>query len=498
MGTCRWRSILSHMMFATIDFLVHTRFRASSVLLAAAVGVMISPGCVSAEPREDLPFADPPAFSQADGIPASQRWWENFADPDLSPLIESALADNFSLTAVYERIHEARAIAGIQASALSPSLDATAGLSVSDGGEQDAQGSIALGLEATYEIDLWKRIQSSVRIEQLEAFATEADYQAAAVMLSASIASALYGHAEATLQLALLDSQLQTNRDVLEVIEERFAIGQSGSADVLRQRQLVEATMEQQVTTRASIDLFEHQIHALLGIPPQLDMSMRVPAQLPQLPPLPDVGLPAELLRRRPDVRAAYLRLESADAAVASAIADQYPRLSIGAVFTTAAENPSGLFDSWVASLGAQLIAPLVDGGLREQEVARTVSIRRRRVAEYGEAVLTSFREVEDALALERHQVNRINSIKRQLEFANSTYAELRNQYLNGAADFIDVLIALRDQQDLERSVLSARLEQIQYRIALHRAIAGGFMPPVENPDHDTMNNNDALDGAPQ
>ncbi len=430
-----------------------------------------------------------------DGVRLSELWWVDLGDPYLDAVIESALTNNFTLSAAYERIAEARAIAGIESAARSPMLDGEAGLSLSDGGDTDGQSEITLGLVAAYEIDLWDRIRSRIRVEELEASATAADYQAAAVSLSAEIAQAVYGHAEASLQLALLESQLQTNSDVLTVIEERFAIGQSRSADVLRQRQLVEATLEQQITTRSSIEVLEHQILELLGIPAQAETSMEFPTELPQLPPLPDVGIPAALLARRPDVRAALLRLESADADVAAAVADQYPRLNLGAAVSVAAENPSGLFDAWLASISAQLVAPLIDGGRRSQEVARSVAVRRQRVAEYGDAVLISFREVEDAIALERNQAQRIRSLEKQLGFASSTSAQLRNQYLNGAADFIDVLVSLRDEQELERSVLSARLEQIQLRISLYRAIAGGFMH-TPNSEPSGMNQEDAMDGG--
>lgn len=434
-----------------------------------------------------------------DGVRLSEQWWVDLGDPHLDAVIESALTNNFTLIAAYERIAEARAIAGIERAAQSPTLDGEAGLSLSDGGDTDGQSEITLGLVAAYEIDLWDRIRSTIRVEDLEASATAADYQAAAVSLSAEIAQAVYGHAEASLQLALLESQLRTNSDVLTVIEERFAIGQSRSADVLRQRQLVEATLEQQITTRASIEVLEHQILELLGIPAQAGTSMEFPTELPQLPPLPDVGLPAALLARRPDVRAALLRLESADADVAAAVADQYPRLNLGAAASVAAENPSGLFDAWLASISAQLVAPLIDGGRRSQEVTRSVAVRRQRVAEYGDAVLMSFREVEDAIALERNQAQRIRSLEKQLGFASSTSAQLRNQYLNGAADFIDVLVSLRDEQELERSVLSARLEQIQFRISLYRAIAGGFMhTPNSEPSkvNKDANKEDAMDGG--
>ena len=281
--------------------------------------------------------------------------------------------------------------------------------------------------------------------------------------------------------------QLETNRSVLQVLENRFAIGQSRSADVLRQRQLVEATMEQRIIEAANRELIEHQVFVLRGTPPQGELAaaeaagesrllFEPPPRLPNLASLPAVGLPADLLERRPDVRAALARIAAADAAVAVAVKDRYPRIDLAAAIGTAGEKPSDLFRSWIGSLAAQIVAPLFDGGLRRQEVERAAAERRQRLAEYGETVLVAFQEVEDALVLERRQSDQISSLDSQLALADSTVTELRNQYLNGAADFIDVLTALRDQQALERNRLEARLLRTEARIALHRAIAGGFV----------------------
>ncbi len=452
-----------------------TRWALQPVVAIAAVLAVIA-GCATPVPPQTLPLRDAPPLSETSGLPRASSWWEDFEDPALAAFVEEALSSNFSLRVASERLREARALAGQALAAKSPALDIQADGAERDGSEIDREGEVGLSLLASYEVDLWGRIRAEVRAERLEAAASVEDYEAAAVTISAEVARAVYRLTEGSSQLALLERQLQTNRDVLEVIEGRFSIGQSGAADVLRQRQLVEATVEQQIVTRSSIELLEHQLSVLLGAPPQRELAIARPTSLPALAGLPEVGLPAELLQRRPDVRAAWLRLQSADASVAAAVKDQYPTLKLGAALQTSAESPSGLFDTWLGSLTAQILGPIVDGGRRRRAVERTVAVRRQRLAEYGEAVLASFLEVEDALALERRQTRRIESLEKQLALAKTTYVELRNQYLNGAADFIDVLAALREQQQLERSVLAARLLLTEHRIALHRALAGGFL----------------------
>ncbi|MGP1272931.1 MAG: efflux transporter outer membrane subunit [Phycisphaerales bacterium] len=432
-------------------------------------------GCVAKPPREELPLADVPAFSASGEGARLDRWWEGFNDEDLSRRIEAALADNFTLESAWERLQAARASVATEAAVRRPTLDGTGEVSLEDGSEVDRRSRVGLGLEASYEVDLWGRIRKTVEAERLRADATALDYRAAAISLSAETAIAWLELIEARHQLTLISSQIETNETVLEVLELRFAVGQSGAADVLRQRQLVEATREQAVTVLTRIDLLEHRLAVLEGRPPQDTGIGGDTPSLPSLGLMPAVGLPADLLLRRPDVRSVLLRIEAADRDVAAAVRDQYPRIDLLAAAATVAENPGGLFDAWLASMGAQLIAPLYDGGRREAEIDRRVAIRRQLVAQYGQTVLDALAEVEDAMANERRQSERLDRLETRLDLAERTYAQLRTEYLNGVTDFIDVLTALEDQQRIERDLLAARLDRLLFRVTLHRAIAGGF-----------------------
>lgn len=454
-------------------------------------------GCAAPAPRQPLPLQGAPAFTRSGEAPMPNRWWAAFDDERLNERIETALSNNFTLAIAWERLQEARAIARREQAALAPTVDG-----LISGGVRDESGAshttdITLGLSASYEVDLWGRIRSMVEAERLRLQATDEDYRTAAITLSAQVALTWYQLAESRLQLALINSQVETNLAVLDVLERRFGVGQSGSADVLRQRQLVEATREQAIITQARIEVFEHLLAVLEGRPPQ-GAEVTPDPTWPVIPALPSTGLPAELLERRPDVRSAFFRLEAADADVASAVADQYPRIDLAAAISTSAENPSRLFESWLTSLAGQVVAPLYDGGRRRAEVERTVAVRRQSLFDYGQIVLDAFQEIEDALTLEFHQVRRIRSLSEQLRLATATYRQLRTQYLNGAADYLDVLAALQGQQQLERTRLTAELERLAFRIDLYRALAGGFDTPRDwddpNPYDDTSV---VLSGAP-
>ncbi len=456
-----------------------SRWPRAALLIAGAV-CALALACAHAPPRPELPLQAPPPFSASGSATQGAEWWTEFHDADLNERIEGALESNFSLLGAWERLSEARAIVRVERAALFPQVDGTAGAGVRDGSDVDDETELSLGLGASYEVDLWGRVRASVDAERLRAAATAADYRAAAITLTGEVASAWYQLAEARSQITLIGSQIETNETVLDVLEKRFAVGQSGSADVLRQRQLVEATREQLVVARARLEVLEHLLAVLEGRPPQGSGMVAQPDGLPRVPEVPATGLPSELLARRPDVQAALLRIEAADQDVAEAVRDQYPRIDLVAAVSTTAENPSGLFDRWLASLAAQLVAPLYDGGRRRAEVERQAAARRGLLAEYGQVTLTAFQEVEDALVQERYQVERIARLEAQLTLAESTYEQLRTQYLNGSADFIDTLTSLREGQQLERDVLSARLDRVLFRISLYRALAGGFPTPME------------------
>jgi NodT family efflux transporter outer membrane factor (OMF) lipoprotein len=441
---------------------------------------------------------DVPPFSVSGSAVSSDRWWTVFEDDELDARVQAALEGNFSLAAAWERLRESRAIVRRQRADLFPLLDGIAGAEAAEGSGADSETSVFLGLEASYEVDLWGRVESEVEAERLRASATAEDYQAAAISLSAEVALAWYELTTARLQLELLASQVETNEKVLEAIESRFATGQSGSADVLRQRQLVESTREQLIVFRSAISVLEHRLAVLEGRPAQ-SVAVVSEAKLPSIPEMPRIGLPSELLLRRPDVRSSMLRLRAADSDVAVAVSEQYPRINLAASLRTTDENGSDLIRDWVASLSGQLVAPLLDGERRRAEVERTEAVRRQLLAEYGQSVVVAFQEVEDALAQEAQQIDRIDSLETQLELAKKTYEQLRSQYLNGAADFIDVLIALREQQAIERSLLTANLDRLSFRIALYRSLAGGFETSreesiVERPEEDALQG-DGTDG---
>lgn len=444
------------------------------LIALSGIAVIILAGC-GTQKEIDAPVEIPDTFSESGTQLVPDQWWTSFDDERLNAAIDTAMQSNFNLLTAWERLRAARAVVDRESSALFPDLEASATGEVnrfSDHSQDSEQ--IQLGLSSVYEIDLWGRIQSSIDAEQYRAQATLLDYETAALTLSAEIARAWYRLADAQNQLQLIEEQIETNMTVLELIKNRFAIGQVQSVDVLRQQQLVEATREQKTYAEARLQVLRHQLAVLLGKTPQNGTPYR-PVDLPELSPLPDAGIPTDLVRRRPDVQSAYASLLASDRDLATAISNQFPRLTISASATTAADNAGSLFENWALSFAGNLLAPIFYGGQLRAEVNRNEAVKQQLLYEYGQTILISFREVEDALVQEKTQVQSIQSIERQVELATRAYEQLRVQYLNGGGNYLDVLTALDGIQQLRRDLLSARLTLVEYRIALYRALAGSF-----------------------
>jgi len=457
-----------------------SQFRLATWMLIALLQLSVV-GCAGKESAVTLPTQAPPPFSESGKAPLQSLWWTTFDNPELDQHVDVALRGNFDLAGALQRILQAQSVARREASDLWPDVDgiASAESSVNTDGPNTARW--VLGLDAAYQVDLWGEIGSRVDAQWLRASATEADFHVVALTLSADVARTWFALIEANAQLELLDEQIRTNLTGLELQEARFGLGQIRSADVLRQRQLVESTREQRIVVLSRIEVLEHLLAVLQGQPPQ-ETNYSPGTKLPELPPLPTTGLPSDLLNRRPDIRRDFLALWAADRDLASAVSAQYPRLNLGASITTVAESPENLFREWVFSVAGQLIAPLVDGGQRRAEVDRNVATVRLRFTEFSQTVLIAYQEVEDALALERYQLERIEKLETQAKLAHQASLQLREQYLIGETEYLDVLSSLQQEQSLQRNVLSARLDLILNRIALYLALAGDFNPQQAYP----------------
>ena len=456
------------------------KYRILRIFIMLAICVISTSSCIQRHENYSAPPVDfPDQFSLSGDRKAETLWWLELKDPQLVTLIEHAFSDNFSLLIARDRLAETRATARRAGAILRPTVDTGVnGATRENYQTETSTNTLLLELAASYEIDLWGRLAATSDAAVLDTQATQADLQTAATTIAAEVAQTWYRIVETRLQIQLVQKQKETNDHVLELITARFRAGQIGAADVLQQRQLIETNRAELAGLSRNLRLAQHQLSLLLGEPP----GIYTPPEsllLPSLPPLPETGLPVDLITKRPDIRSSYFQLQAADKRVASAIADKLPRLSISAELYTSGSRASDLFNNWFTTLVANLAAPLIDGGQRQAEVEKRQAIARQLLNHYGQAIIQAIGEVEDALIQEKTQIEIVKSLNIRLELAAQTVKHVTIRYRSGVEDYQRVLLALLSHQELQRKIIESTLLLVNYRISLYRAL-GGNIPVTE------------------
>jgi outer membrane protein TolC len=265
---------------------------------------------------------------------------------------------------------------------------------------------------------------------------------------------------------------------------------------VYQQKQVVENVKAEIPLVEEEEQLALHQLAVLLGKPPRtkLDISR---SELPQLPPLPPTGIPADVLSARPDVRAAGLRIKASDWQVAAARANRLPALSLTARGVFGDGNFDVLFDSWLLTLAGNLTAPILDGGRRAAEVDRTRAVVDQDLAIYRDTVLQAVKEVEDALVSEAKQREHLEGLQKVIEAARRALEQAGLRYQRGLNDYLPVLTQLLTVQGLERDIIRREASLINARIGLYRALGGTWVNDLRPPSQSATNRYLIPDGSP-
>ena len=448
------------------------------LILASAVFLFACAHVVEPEPAQ-LGIAIPETYSLYDGsVPTPDRWWEEFGSEELNLLVSETLQGSPTLRISLARLEQSRAQAVIAGAGKVPDLTLNAGISetrrsVNDKTITDRSENISLA--STYEIDFWGRVKAQHRSALLELEASQEELYTAAITLASEVTLKWLETISVRQQLALLDKQLQTNRTILELLELRYLKGFATALDIYQQRQILAETVAAIPIPEARLQTLTHEIAVLAGKLPLTDMGLKA-TLFPEIVELPVLGVPADLLARRPDVMTAGLKLRAAEGQVAVARANRLPAVNLSASAGIGSDSFTFLLDDWFTNLAASLFSPLFKGGALDAEVARQESIVDERLASYENKVLIAIREVEDAMIRERKQAEYIIALDEQLSIAKDSFREAQQRYRKGLIDYLPALSALISTQRFERTVVQARLEKLNQRVKLHRALGGGWM----------------------
>lgn len=444
------------------------------------IGVGLLTGCTLFKPpyRRNIAETLPSHYSlySTTYTPAKSGWRRSFKNPELDRLIGKTMNRNFSIRQAKARLDQARAVS-MQAGAdrlpqLEFEAEATAEPYRTGGIEGRSTEEYSLGFLARYEIDLWGRINSQQQAARLDQAAVQEDLYTAGVTLAGEVTQHWVDIITQRMELRILQKQLETNQTLQELVDLRFQKGMVSALDVYQQKQAVSEVKASLPLVQLEEILLRHQLAYLLGQPPTSELNIQT-QDLPIIAKLPSIGIPADLLANRPDVRAAGLRLQSADWVVAAAKADRLPAISLSARATYLSNDFGALFDNWILNLMGSLTGPIFDGNRRKAEMLRTQALAKERVADYGQVVYLAIKEVEDLLAQAEKHREHLTALQDQLTVSQNALREATERYQRGLSDYLPVLTQLLAIQRLERDILHMRRQLISDRVGLLRSLGG-------------------------
>ncbi len=451
--------------------------------VAATLGLFLvscSPHKVTHNPAPPIKLPTSYSSIEAQGANLPDRWWQDFEDVALNRLVEQALQNNLQVRAAWERVTQAKLFATQAGAGRFPRVGLGAMVTESEPSNPFVP-IVPVSIEASYEVDVFRKAGNSMASAEKSAMAARDQVESAAISLVAQIADAWFALVAQQARLTLLKEQIEVSENFLELAEMRLGQGLGSSLDVLQQRQQLAVVSGQRVPVESSIAVLKNQLAVLTGqVPGQIDFA--VGFDLPSMPSRPSTGLPADLLLRRPDVRAAQRLVEAADYGVAVAVANRLPQLRLSGSYGPFRKVGDDYTTSAIWNVVARLVAPLFEGGRLKAEVKRNEAIVRERSYTFGQVLLQAILEVENALVRETKQLEYIEELKGQLVIAQASLEEARRRYADGIGEqsFVQILSALSSSQQIEQALLSARQQALSHRIALCRALGGSWTNELE------------------
>lgn len=423
---------------------------------------------------------DDPAFKA--GKADLRTWWTVFEDPMLTELIEQAATDNRDLRIAMSRVTEARARNGIAESYGAPQVGVGAGVEAardaSTGYETRARSSVGLG--ASWELDVFGRISREVEASVAEYQATEEDRRDVQVSLFAEVARAYLSVRALQGQLQAAQDNIEAQSETLELTRIRLENGLATALDHAQAKQVLATSISDVPPLRIALSQEINTIAVLVGTHPQeLHTDLATPQPIPVPPQTVTINVPAEILRQRPDVRAAERRLAAQSAEVGVATADLYPSFSINGNLGFSSIGSGNLFDasSQGFALGPSFQWNLFNGGRVRAEIDVQNARLEQSLLLYESVILSALGEIESAMVAFTEQRVRLDAVEEAAEESRTTLRLATQLYKDGLADFQQVLDAQRQTLFTESDVVTARGLASQNLVSLYKALGGGWDP---------------------
>jgi NodT family efflux transporter outer membrane factor (OMF) lipoprotein len=430
------------------------------------------------------------------------QWWRILHDPELNSLVIRAQKSNLDLAIALDRLQEARTGVTIAVSQGLPVVGATGGGGVGTGSDEtkgrvsqalrsatNAGGLKSIneagGLDASWELDLLGKFRRQVEARTADAEALKDAHDWAVVTVAADVARSYLHMRAQQRQLVVLRQNIDAARGNADLAQGRLDRGLTNAIDVSLAQRQVETLRADVAPLIAQIEASRHAIAVLLGVfPEDLAREFTKPGAMPTLPTRIPVGQPADLLRRRPDIREAERRLAAANARIGVATADLFPTV----ILTGAGGGQGGPHSSsavpitWIGSIGPSVYFPLLDFGALDAQIKIADLQTHEALVSYKRSILLAVQQVDDANAFYRAELERLRSLERALAAARQARQIATERYDRGLTDFLNVLDAERQQFDLEARYVATRQAAADALVALYKALGGGWSPNAPIP----------------
>ena len=484
-------------------------------ILALSAGCILALDACTVGPNFLPPKADtPPGWTDAaltskeksvavSQPPPDDAWWQSFHDSELTSLIARASAANLDLKEAALRIAESRMQERIAAAAALPTLDANASYASTRFSDTTAQGELfnslgsfkgipglkipsypnpydqyQLGFDASWEPDLFggvKRSEEAASANTQNAIEQKRD---ALVSLEGEVARDYVDLRGTQLKLSITDENVKADRETLTLLRQRRAAMLGNDLDVANEAAQVTATEAQLPLLRREIDSDINQLSLLLAREPgALKAELEAPRTVPPVPPEVPIGLPGDLARRRPDIRAAEATLHAATAQVGVAVANLYPSISFSAPFGLQSERIPALA-SWAAAfyqVGPTITIPIFEGGRLRATVTLQETAQKEAAVDYAKTVLSAVHDVENALITYSTEQQHEKSLQATAVENRRAFVLAQQRYRDGIATFLDVLDAQRTLLATQLTLADSTEAVSTDLVALYKALGGGW-----------------------
>lgn len=431
---------------------------------------------------------------------ARDNWVEAFNEPVLVDLTREAIAHNPDLRHAAAVWSEARARTRVARSYLSPQLDASGGASRSKrgfgGSDPVTSTQYTIEAQASWELDLWGRIRSSSSAAEFDAQASMADYAGARQSIAASVIDAWLLTVQAREKLAIDLVLLESEQRTAKVTGDKVATGIGTQLEAELAQSNVALAQAAVTNDRAAIDELTKALEALLGRYPSAELE--VAGSLPPFPGEIAIGVPSQLLERRPDLVAADRRVGAAFHRVEASKAARLPSVTLTASLGSMLDPTEGIW-----SIGANLLAPIFNAGRLDAQVEISTAQQEQALANFVSAAINAFREVETALGNERYLEQR----ERELGVASGHLVQAsrvgEDRYNAGILSIVDLMTIRRQDFQSRIELLQVRTDRLRQRLTLYRALGGSFdergslytPPQSRGSDRTTTPTTDDLEG---